>query len=475
MKATKGGASMNIYAVVLAAGKGTRMKSNKPKVVHEVMYKPMVCHVVDELKKLGVTKTVVVVGHKASDVEEVLKDRDVYYAYQTEQLGTGHAVLMAKDLLEGKEGITLVLNGDAPLIQATTLQALIDAYQSQHNQATLMTCHLDPYVAFGRIVRDETGNVLKVTEFKDADEDVRKITEMNVGEYCFDNTYLFEALQKLSPNNAQHEYYITDLAEIMNGMGLSVGTYAIEDFSEVGGINDRVALAEANALLQQRINEMHMMNGVTIIDPKTTYIGRDVVIGEDTIIEPGCILKGKTEIGSQCYIGPYCEFTNVVVKDNVEIKYSVLSDSIIESGTDIGPFARLRTHCHILENVHIGNFVEMKKTVFGQGSKSAHLSYIGDATVGKGVNIGCGTITSNYDGANKFQTVIEDDAFIGCNSNLVAPVTIGKKAFVAAGSTITNNVCDDDFAIARARQINKEGYACVLEEKRMAIKNSKNK
>lgn len=475
MKAIKGGTFMNIYAVVLAAGKGTRMKSNKPKVVHEVMYKPMVCHVVDELKKLGVTETVVVVGHQASDVEAVLKDRDVKFAYQTEQLGTGHAVLMAKEHLEGKEGITLVLNGDAPLIQASTLQSLVEAYQNQHNQATLMTCELDPSIAFGRIERDDTGNVLKVTEFNDASEEVRKITEMNVGEYCFDNSYLFEALTKLSPNNAQNEYYITDLAEIMNGMGLSVGTYTIDDFSEVGGINDRVALAEANKLMQTRINNTHMIQGVTLIDPCTTYIGRDVVIGNDTIIEPGCILKGNTVIGANCHIGPYCEFTNVVVKDNVEIKYSVLSDSIVERGTDIGPFARLRTDCHIMENVHIGNFVEMKKTVFGKGSKSAHLSYIGDAIVGENVNIGCGTITSNYDGANKFQTVIEDDAFIGCNSNLVAPVTIGKHAFVAAGSTVTKAVEDEALAIARAHQINKEGYAKVLEEKRMAIKNSKHK
>lgn len=466
---------MNIYAVILAAGKGTRMKSDKPKVLHEVLYKPMVQHVVDELKKVGVQQTIVVVGHGAEKVKEALAGQNVEFALQAEQLGTGHAVLQAKDLLEGKEGLTLVLNGDAPLIQASTLQAMINTHLENNHSATMMTCDLPITTPFGRIIRDETGQVICITEYKDATEEERKITEMNAGEYCFDNRYLFKALQQLTPNNAQHEYYITDLAKVMGAMGLKVGTHIIENFNEVGGINDRVSLAEANEILRDRINREHLLNGVTMIDPKTTYIGRDVVIGQDTIIEPGCILKGNTVIGSGCHIGPYCEFTNVVVKDNVEIKYSVISDSIIENGTDIGPFARLRTNCHIKENVHIGNFVEMKKTVFGKDSKAAHLSYLGDSVVGERVNIGCGTITCNYDGANKFQTIIEDDAFVGCNSNLVAPVTIGKSAFVAAGSTIVEPVEEDAFAIARGRQYTKQGYSRVLEAKRLAIKAKKNK
>lgn len=466
---------MSIYAVILAAGKGTRMKSDLPKVLHEVLYKPMIQHVVDELKKLGVDEIVAIVGHGAEAVKTVLSGQNVEFALQSEQLGTGHAVLQAADLLEGKDGLTLVLNGDAPLIQASTLKALIETHTNSGNDATMMTCVLPETTPFGRIIRDASGNVVDVIEHKDATEEQRKITEMNVGEYCFDNQYLFSVLRKLQPNNAQHEYYITDFAKIMGDMGLKVGTHIIDDFSEVGGINDRVSLAEANAILRDRINREHLLNGVTIIDPKNTYIGRDVVIGQDTIIEPGCILKGNTVIGNHCHIGPYSELTNVVIKDNVEIKYSVLSDSIVESGTDIGPFARLRTNCHILENVHIGNFVEMKKAEFGVGSKCAHLSYIGDATVGAGVNIGCGTITSNYDGANKFQTIIKDHAFIGCNSNLIAPVTVGEGGFVGAGSTVTDDVPEDAFAVARARQVNKEGYAKVLEEKRMKIKNSKNK
>jgi bifunctional UDP-N-acetylglucosamine pyrophosphorylase/glucosamine-1-phosphate N-acetyltransferase len=288
---------------------------------------------------------------------------------------------------------------------------------------------------------------------------------MNVGEYCFDNKALFNALNKVTNNNAQNEYYITDVIGIMNQDGLKVDAYKIEDFNEVGGINDRLQLAEATEMLKLRINKEHLLNGVNIIDINNTYIGRDVVIGKETTIEPGCIIKGNTVIGDNCHIGPYCEFNNVTIKDNVEIKFSVISDSIIESGTDIGPYARLRTNCHIRENVHMGNFVEMKNADFGKGSKAAHLTYIGDAKVGENVNIGCGTITVNYDGKNKSLTQIEDNAFIGCNSNLVAPVTIKKDAFIAAGSTITKDVEENAMGIARARQINKEGYSAVLKER----------
>lgn len=455
---------MNIYAIVLAAGKGTRMKSQKPKVVHEVLYKPMINHVVDELKLLGVDKTIVVVGHEANQVEAIVDD--VTFVYQKEQLGTGHAVLQAKDVLKDKEGMTLVLNGDAPLIRKETLQGMIDFHLNNHNQATVMSADCDTSTHYGRVVKVD-GQVKGIVEFKDLLDSQRDITEMNTGEYCFDNQALFKALENVSNNNAQNEYYLTDVIEIMNDQGLKVDAYKIDDFNEVGGINDRVALAEATQILKKRINQEHLLNGVTIIDPENTYIGRDVVIGQDTTIEPGCILKGKTVIGNNCHIGPYCEFTNVIIKDNVDIKFSVISDSTIENGVDIGPYARLRTNCHILENVHMGNFVEMKKAVFGKGSKAAHLTYIGDAEVGSDVNIGCGTITVNYDGKNKSLTKIEDKAFIGCNSNLIAPVTVKENAFIAAGSTITDDVEKDAMGIARARQVNKQGYSQVLEEKRM--------
>lgn len=454
---------MKNYAVIMAAGKGTRMKSKKTKVVHEVLYKPMVCHIVDELRKVGFDGIYVVVGHQADQVKELLSD--VEFVMQEEQLGSGHALMQARDVLGDKEGATVVLNGDAPLITAQTIKELLDYHTKNEHKGTVMTCECSLDKKFGRIIKEDN-QVTGIVEFKDCSPEQVNISEMNVGEYCFDNQELFKALDKITNDNAQNEYYITDVIGIMNDEGKKVGSYKIADLNEVGGINDRLDLAEATKALQQRVNKEHLLNGVTIIDIDNTYIGRDVVIGEDTIIEPGCIIKGKTIIGNNCHIGPYCEFDNVTIKDNVEIKFSVISDSIIENGVDIGPYARLRTNCHILENVHMGNFVEMKKATFGKGSKAAHLTYIGDATVGSDVNIGCGTITVNYDGKNKSQTIIEDEAFIGCNSNLVAPVTVGKKAFIAAGSTITNKVEDESLGIARARQVNKEGYAKVLEEKR---------
>lgn len=457
---------MKTYAVVMAAGKGTRMKSDLPKVVHEVLYKPMICHIVDELKGLGVDGIYVIVGHKAEEVKKLVDG--VEFVLQKEQLGTGHALMQARDVLADKEGTTVVLNGDAPLITKETLQKLIQYHNENNMQGTVMTCDCDLDKKFGRIIRDNN-QVKGIVEYKDCSDEQRQISEMNVGEYCFDNKALFKALESVTNNNAQNEYYITDVIEIMNKQNLNVGGYKIDDLSEVGGINDKFELQEATKQLQYKVNKQHLINGVNIIDMANTYIGKDVVIGHDTTIEPGCIIKGHTIIGNGCHIGPYCEFDNVEIKDHVEIKFSVISDSIIESGTDIGPYARLRNHCHILENVHMGNFVEMKKTTFGKGSKAAHLSYIGDATVGENVNIGCGTITSNYDGKNKFQTIIEDNVFVGCNSNLVAPVTIGKNAFIAAGSTITDEVNEDAFAIARSRQVNKEGYSKVLEEKRNKV------
>ena len=454
---------MKTYAVVMAAGKGTRMKSDKPKVVHEVLYKPMINHIVDELKRVGVDEIYVILGHKAKEVEKLLDDVNI--VYQREQLGTGHALMQCKDVLANKSGTTVVLNGDAPLITKETLKNLIDYHNDNQLMGTIMTCDCDLDKKFGRVIR-ENDQVKGIVEFKDCTPEQVKISEMNCGEYCFDNEALFKALEKVTNNNAQNEYYITDVIEIMNNGNLKVGGYKIADLAEVGGINDRVELAEATKALQLKVNKKHLLNGVNIIDINNTYIGVDVKIAPDTTIEPGCVIKGKSSIGANCHIGPYCEFENVEIKDNVEIKFSVISDSVIENGVDIGPFARLRTNCHILDNVHIGNFVEMKKTVFGNGSKAAHLTYVGDATVGSNVNMGCGTITSNYDGKNKFQTIINDNAFIGCNSNLIAPVTVGANAYVAAGSTVTDDVNDEAFAIARARQVNKEGYAKVLEEKR---------
>ena len=452
---------MKVYAIVLAAGKGTRMKSDKPKVVHEVLYKPMINHVVDELKDLGVDETIVVVGHGADQVKAIVDG--VTFVEQKEQLGTGHAVLQAKDVLADREGMTLVLNGDAPLIRKETLKEFMTYHQEHQNYATIMSADCDVSTHYGRIIKD-SGQVKGIVEFKDLLDSQKDITEMNTGEYCFDNQALFKALSQVTNDNAQNEYYLTDVIGIMNQQGLKVDAYKIDDFNEVGGINDRIALAESTQFLRDRINREHLLNGVTIVDPANTYIGRDVVIGQDTIIEPGCIIKGKTVIGSHCHIGPYCEFTNMEIHDQVEIKFSVLSDSIIENGVDIGPYARLRTNCHIHEHAHLGNFVEMKKADFGAGSKASHLTYVGDAEVGENVNFGCGTITSNYDGKNKSLTKIEDNVFIGCNTNLVAPEKEKKNAYIAAGSTITKEVEEDAMAIARSRQENKQGYSKILKE-----------
>jgi len=301
---------MKVYAIVLAAGKGTRMKSDKPKVVHEVLYKPMINHVVDELKALGVDETIVIVGHEADQVKAIVDD--VTFVDQTEQLGTGHAVLQAKDILANRDGMTLVLCGDAPLIRKETLKEFIAYHQEHHNQATIMSADCDPSTHYGRIIK-ENGQVTGIVEFKDLLESQKDITEMNTGEYCFDNKALFEALSQVTNDNAQNEYYLTDVIGIMNHQGLKVDAYKIDDFDEVGGINDRVALAQSTQFLRDRINREHLLNGVTIVDPSNTYIGRDVVIGHDTIIEPGCIIKGKTVIGSHCHIGPYCEFTNMEI------------------------------------------------------------------------------------------------------------------------------------------------------------------
>ncbi len=454
---------MKTYAIVLAAGKGTRMKSDKPKVVHEVLYEPMIGHIVRQLKQMSIDEIFVVVGYKAEIVKETVEG--VTFVYQEEQLGTGHAIMQAKELLEDKQGTTIILNGDAPLITKETLDKLIEYHNSNELKGTVMTCDCDLDSRFGRIIKEE-GQVVGIVEYKDATADQRMIEEMNVGEYCFDNIELFKSLEKIDSNNAQNEYYITDVIKVMNDASLKVGAYKIPDLNEVGGINNLYELSLATKAMQQRVNRDLMMDGVQIVDKDNTYVSSNVVIGKNTVIEPGCIIRGDTVIGENCHIGPNCEIVDSTLKDNIEIKFSVIHDSIIESGVDMGPYVRLRKNCHILEDVHMGNFVEMKNATFGKGSKAAHLTYIGDAKVGEDVNIGCGTITVNYDGKNKFKTIIEDNAFIGCNSNLIAPVTVGKGSFVAAGSTITDDIEEDDFAIARNRQVTKKGYAKVLENKR---------
>ncbi|MFJ5718004.1 bifunctional UDP-N-acetylglucosamine diphosphorylase/glucosamine-1-phosphate N-acetyltransferase GlmU [Neobacillus sp. NPDC093127] len=455
----------NRYAVILAAGQGTRMKSKLYKVLHPVCGKPMVQHVVDQIGKLTIQETVTIIGHGAEMVQAQLGSSS-HYALQEKQLGTAHAVMQAAVMLEEKEGVTIVVCGDTPLITADTMEALFKHHEELKAKATILTSTLDDPTGYGRIIRNENGLVEKIVEHKDATDAERKINEINTGTYCFDNQALFQALRNVSNDNVQGEYYLPDVIEILKKQGEVVTAFQTKDFAETLGINDRVALAEAERIMRNRTNEAHMRNGVTIIDPQNTYIDTDVEIGQDTVIYPGTMIKGKTMIGSDCKIGPNSEIDSCEIGNETVVRQSVVHKSLIGAHVNIGPFAHIRPDSTIHDEVKIGNFVEIKKAVFGNGSKASHLSYIGDAEVGSDVNIGCGSITVNYDGKNKFLTKIEDGVFIGCNSNLVAPVTIGKGSYVAAGSTITKNVPSEALSIARAQQVNKENYVQKLNLKK---------
>lgn len=448
---------MNNYAIILAAGKGTRMKSDLPKVVFKVLEKPMVLHVIDNLKKAGVNNLVSVVGFKNEIVKEVIQDQ-TEYAYQYEQLGTGHAIMQVKDLLANKEGQTIIICGDTPLIQSSTIEKLLKYHNENNNAATILTGVLENSTGYGRIIRDHNHQVLRIVEQKDANESELLVKEINTGTYVFDNKLLFEALALINNNNAQGEYYLTDVIQILNEKNHRVDGLVIDDLNETLGVNDRVALAQCETYLKKIINEKHMINGVTIIDPASTYIGSDVTIEAETVIYPNSYLYGQTSVGGYCEIGPNTYLNNATIKSNSKVIFSHVDDSMIDEHSKVGPYVRLRQQCEIGSHVAIGNFVEMKKAKFGNHSKSAHLSYIGDAVVGENVNIGCGTITVNYDGTNKHQTTIKDNAFIGCNANLIAPVTINENAFVAAGSTITKEVPTNALAIARNKQENKLDY-----------------
>lgn len=452
---------MTYYAVILAAGQGTRMKSGLYKVLHPVCGKPMVEHVVDQVSKLDIKNIVTVVGHGAEMVKDQLGSRSEY-ALQDEQLGTAHAVMQVEPILKDKDGVTIVVCGDTPLITHQTLEALIEHHKNTNAKATILTVDAPDSTGYGRIIRNEHGSVERIVEHKDASEEERRINEINSGTYCFDNRLLFQALRKVSNENAQKEYYLPDVIEILKAEGEVISAYKTSSFDETLGINNRIQLSQAEKIMRQKINEYHLLNGVTIIDPDHTYISADTIIGQDTVLLPGTVLTGKVSIGSNCTIGPNTEIANCDIGDNTSIRHSVAHDSRIGEYVNIGPFAHIRPSSSIHNNVKIGNFVEVKKAVFGEGSKASHLSYIGDAEIGKDVNLGCGSITVNYDGKNKYLTKIEDHVFVGCNSNLVAPVTIGIGAYVAAGSTITSDVPGNALSIARARQINKENYVDKL-------------
>ena len=411
-----------VITIIMSAGKGTRMNSAKSKLVHKIYGKELVKRVVELAQKIGSDEIVAVVGHLREQVQEVLGD-SVKYAYQDELLGTGHAVMQAKKYLKGKKGKVVILYGDVPIIRPETLKNLINKSIKNKEYATLLTAKYENPTGYGRIIRDEGGNIKAIVEEKDADPLQKKIKEINSGIYCFDIEELLNALEKVNNNNSQGEYYLTDVIKIMNDEGLKTGAVIVEDNTEILGVNDRSQLELLTRVLRMRINSEHMRNGVTIEDSNSTYIYDDVEIGMDTVIHPNTIIKNNVIIGENC---------------------------------EIGPNSYIRENCNIANKVKVGSFVELKKVTVGDGTKIPHLSYLGDCEIGKNGNVGCGTITCNYDGKNKNKTIIGDNAFIGSNVNLVAPVALGDDVLIAAGSTITDDVETGKMGIARERQTNKD-------------------
>lgn len=444
----------NLNVVILAAGQGTRMKSKVPKVLHKVLDKTMVDYVIDASYEAGADDICVVVGHQSAMVKAMIGTR-VKFALQKEQLGTGHAVMQAGDFI--KDGNILVLCGDTPLITAETIKELNELHNKENNDVTVVSMLVDNPTGYGRIVREDN-DFARIVEQKDATDEQRKIKEVNSGVYIFKAEALNDAFSKLTNNNSQGEYYLTDTLEIIKNGGGKVDVMVASDADEFLGVNSKLQLAQATEVMKMRINTEHMLNGVTIMNPESTYIGKDVKIEPDTIIYPGCMIEGKTEIGTDCLIGPNCRIQSSVIHNGVIIQSSFLIQAEVDNYTTVGPFAYLRPNSKIGEHVRIGDFVEVKNSTIDDGTKVSHLTYVGDSDVGKCVNFGCGTVTVNYDGKNKFRCKIGDNVFIGCNSNLVAPVEIGDNAYTAAGSTITKDVPEGSLAIARSRQDNKEGW-----------------
>ncbi|SHH31535.1 bifunctional UDP-N-acetylglucosamine diphosphorylase/glucosamine-1-phosphate N-acetyltransferase GlmU [Thermosipho atlanticus] len=448
--------------LILAAGLGKRMKSKYPKVVHNVLGKPMINWVIETAKNLG--KVGVVLGYKYEEVKKVILN-NVEIFIQNEQLGTGHAVMCAKDFIDENDDL-LILYGDVPFITVETLEKLKNEHEIKNNDVTILTAILENPSGYGRIIRE--GNKIRIVEEKDANDEIKRIKEINTGIYIFKGEFIKKNLANLNNKNAQEEYYLTDIISFSN----KVSTVLVEDILEVTGINDKFQLALLEKEMRRRINTKLMLEGVRIIDPENVYIDATVKIGKDSIIYPFTFIEGETVIGEDCIIGPMTRIKDSKIGNNVKIIRSEVEKATIEDNVSVGPFSRLREGTHLKENVKIGNFVETKKSIVGTNSKAQHLTYLGDATIGNNVNIGAGTITCNYDGKNKHPTFIDDNAFIGSNSSLVAPVKIGKNSIIGAGSVITNNVPEDTLALGRARQINKEGW---VKTKREENKNADSK
>jgi bifunctional UDP-N-acetylglucosamine pyrophosphorylase/glucosamine-1-phosphate N-acetyltransferase len=456
----------NNHVVILAAGKGTRMKSAQPKVLHRVAGVPLIDHVLRAASALSPSSIVVVVGHHAGQLEAALRIRPgLSFALQEPQLGTGHALLQAEPHLKGAQGTLVLLSGDVPLLRAESLAALVRTHEERRAAATVLTAVVASPAGYGRIVRDG-GRIAAIVEHKDASPAEREIGEINSGVYAFDIGPLFGALRQIGSTNAQGEYYLPDLVKIYRSRGLTVETVTLDDSREILGVNSRKELAEVGTILRVAKNEELMASGVTIVDPATAYIGGDVTVGADTVIHPGVHLEGRTRIGAGCEIHSGVRILNSTIDDGVVINnFCLIVDSHVSRGARIGPFAHIRPQSDVGEDAHVGNFVELKKTSMGKGAKANHLAYLGDATIGQNVNVGAGTITCNYDGTTKHPTVIEDGAFIGSDSQLIAPVRVGAGAYVAAGSTITDDVPAGSLAIGRGKQVNKDGWVARNKKK----------
>ena len=451
--------SKGLAAVILAAGKGTRMKSALPKVLHPICGQPMLTYPLDAARMAGFKQLKVVTGHGSEQVRKTFPAADIEWIEQTDQLGTGHALMCASGALRGYSGALLLLCGDVPLLRAETIERLYEYHSGQDAAVTVLTAQLPNPSGYGRIIRDGE-QVLRIVEEKDASVEERQVSEINTGTYIFDAAFVLTALKGLNKNNAQREYYLTDVVAAAVSQGLKTRALAVDDPTEAMGINDRCQLAEAEVLMRWKINADLMFGGISMTDPTTVYIDNGVEIGMDTTIHPNVHLRGKTSIGRNCIIETGVVIVDSTVADGVHLKAgTAIEESQIGPLCQIGPMAHLRPGTVLAGKNKVGNYVEMKKSLLGEGSKASHLTYIGDAEVGANVNFGCGTITCNYDGVNKYKTVVEDNVFVGSDTQFVAPVTIGRNSFIAAGSTITKDVPAEALALSRSPQKNIAGWA----------------
>jgi bifunctional UDP-N-acetylglucosamine pyrophosphorylase/glucosamine-1-phosphate N-acetyltransferase len=464
-----------IATIILAAGKGTRMKSELVKVLHPILGLPMLSYPIElSLKGIKAEKTIVVAGHQADRIQGMFRNFKIDIALQEKQLGTGHAVLQAIPFLQSFSGTVLILCGDVPLVELETLRSFIDTYKENGSTLSVLTAVVEEPFGYGRILRNPEGWLEKIVEEKDASEKERMIREINTGIFCVKAPFLMEGLREIGKENAQGEYYLTDLVEVAKKRGLRCSAHIVADPVEVMGINTRVDLAIANEVLRQKKLKDLMLSGVTVVDPKTTYVDRTVEVGKDSILYPNCHLQGKTKIGERCIIEPNSKISDSLIGNDVTIRAnSVITESKIEEGASIGPFAHLRPLSEVKTKAKIGNFVEVKKSVIGKGSKANHLSYIGDSLLGEDVNIGAGTITCNYDGFEKHQTIIGNRVFVGSNVELVAPVKVGNDSSIGAGTTVTKDVPEGALAISRVKQKNIKRWNKKIERRRKKMRNKK--